>query len=310
VKGGMARRMVRLYPRTWRDRYGEEFLAMLEESPASVRDFLDVAFGALDAWLRPQVASERRLVMVERMRGSVLLVLWAWAFLVVAGVGFRKMTEYEDFVRAARDNAAVGVAFYAVVIGAVLALAAVVVGGTPVAFAALWKALAEGRKGVPLLFCVPLLSLTGFVGYALVLVRVVYPALGHIAVHDPVNVALFLSLVGAFLLAALASTWAVSAAVRCSEVGRRPLRFALYSATVAAFAMAVVLLGTAVWGLALRAQAPALYAGNDGLLSTPTYATWLAIVVVMAASTAVALGATVRGLRALRPENSVERPAS
>jgi hypothetical protein len=31
---------------------------------------------------------------------------------------------------------------------------------------------------------------------------------------------------------------------------------------------------------------------------------------VMAASTAVALGATVRGLRALRPENSVERPAS
>lgn len=310
MKGETSRRLVRLYPQAWRERYGEEFLALLEERPASVKDLLDVARGALDAWLRPQVVSERKMVVVERMRGSVLVVLWAWAFLVVAGVGFQKMTEYEDFVRAARDNVAVGVAFYAVVIGAVLALAAVVVGGAPVAFAALRKALAEGRKDVPLMFCVPPLCLAAFVGYALLLVGVIYPALGRPAVHDPVNVALFLSLVGAFLLAAGASVGAVSAAVRRSEVGGRTIRFALYPVTVAAAAMVVVLVGTAVWGMALRVQAPALFAGDEGILSTPTYATWLAIVAVMAASTAVALAAAVRGLRARRPPGHPERPTS
>jgi hypothetical protein len=290
--------LVRLYPRAWRERYEEEFVAMLEQGHVSIRDLFDVALGAVDAWLRPQVVYEGRLVMVARMRGSVLAVLWAWAGVVVAGVGFRKLTEYDDFVRAARDNALVGVAFDAVVVGAFVALAAVTVGGAPIAYAALRRALAEGRKDVPLLLCTPPLFGAGFVAYVLVLVKVIYPALGPIAVHGTVNVALFLSLVGAFLLAALASAGAVTAAVGRVEVGGRILRFALYPATVAATAMAVVLVGTTVWGVTLRAQAPALFSGDDGILATPTYVTWLAIVAVMTVSTAIAVIASISGLRA------------
>jgi hypothetical protein len=303
VKGRMARRLIRLYPRAWRDRYYEEFMALLVERPASVGDLFDVASGALDAWLRPQVSTERRTVVGERMRGSVLLVLWAWAFLVAAGVGFRKMTEYEDFVRAARDSVVVGVSFYAVVVGAVLALVAVVVGGSPVAFAAVRKAMRVGRGDVLLLFCVPLLSLAGFVGYVLVITKVVSPFLGGLAIHGVANVVLFLSLVGAFLLACIASVAAVSVAVRRSGVEGRVLRFALYPAAVVALAMVVVLSG------ALREQDPALFAGDDGILATPTYATWLVIIVVMAASTAVALVAAARGLLARRrPLGHPERP--
>jgi hypothetical protein len=294
----LVRWLVRLYPRAWRGRYEEEFVAMLEQGRLSVRDLFDVALGAADAWLRPQVLYEGGLVMVARMRGSVLAVLWAWAGLVVAGVGFRKLTEYDDFVRAARDYMLVGVAFHAVVVGAVVALAAVTVGGLPVGHAALRKSLAEGRKDVPLLLCVPLICGAGFVGYTLVLVKVIYPALGRIALHGTVNVALFLSLVGAFLLAALASAGAVTAAVRRVEIGGRTLRFALYPAAVAAAAMAVVLAGTTVWGLGLLAQAPALFSGDEGILATPTYATWLVIVAVMVVSTVVAVVASIRGLRA------------
>jgi hypothetical protein len=294
---GLAGRLVRLYPRAWRERYEEEFVAMLEQGPVTIKDLFDVVFGAVDAWLRPQVVYEGRLVMVSRMRGSVLAVLWAWVGLVVAGVGFRKMTEYDDFVRAARDSALVGVTFDTVVVGAVVALAAVAVGGAPVAFAALRKALAERRKDV-LLLCMPLIFGAGFVGYILVLMKVIYPALGRVAVHGTVNVALFLSLVGAFSLAALASAWAVTAAVRRVEVGGRTLRFALYPAAVAAAGMAVVLVGTTVWGVTLRATAPTLFSGDDGILATPTYVTWLAIVAVMAVSTAVAVVASICGLRA------------
>jgi hypothetical protein len=265
----------------------------------SIRDLFDVALGVVDAWLRPQVIYGGRLVMVARMRGAVLAVLWAWASLVVAGVGFRKLTEYHGFVRVARDDMLVGVAFDVVVVGAVVALAAVTVGGVPVAYAALRESLVEGRKDVPLLLCVPLLSGAGFVGYVLVLMKVIYPALGRTAaVHGTVNVALFLSLVGAFMLAALASAWAVTAAVGRIEVGSRILRFAIYAAAVAAVAMTVVLVGTTVWGLGLLAQAPGLFSADEGILATFTYATWLVIVVVMAVSTAVALVASIRGLRA------------
>lgn len=45
--------MLNLYPCDWRARYGDEFGAMLDEHEASVSDLLDIAFGALDAHLRP-----------------------------------------------------------------------------------------------------------------------------------------------------------------------------------------------------------------------------------------------------------------
>lgn len=300
MRKGMTRWLVRFYPRGWRERYEEEFLAMLEQRPASVWDLFNVALGVLDARLRPQVVTERS-IMVERMRRSVLAVLWAWVGLVVAGVGFQKMTEYEDFARAARENALVGGAFDAVVIGAVVALAAIFVGGVPIAFAAARGALTEGRRDVALLLCVPVLSLAVFVGYTLVIVRGIDPALERIAPGEAMKVPLLLSLALVFVLAAVASAGAVSAAVRRSEIGALPIRFAVYPAAAASAAMVVVLVGTAVWGLALRAQAPALFAGDEGIASASTSGTWMVIVAVMAVSTGVAVVAAVRGLLARRP---------
>lgn len=43
----LARMLVRLYPRWWRQRYGEEFTALLEEQPLRLRSVLDVLRGAL-----------------------------------------------------------------------------------------------------------------------------------------------------------------------------------------------------------------------------------------------------------------------
>jgi hypothetical protein len=47
--------LLRLYPRAWRDRYGDELLALLEEHPATLVDTFDLIRGALDARLHPQV---------------------------------------------------------------------------------------------------------------------------------------------------------------------------------------------------------------------------------------------------------------
>jgi hypothetical protein len=48
-------RLIRLYPRAWRDRYEDEFLALLEERPPKIGDTVDIVRGALDAHLQPRM---------------------------------------------------------------------------------------------------------------------------------------------------------------------------------------------------------------------------------------------------------------
>lgn len=47
--------LLRLYPAAWRERYEEEFLALLEARPPTLGDRFDVVRGAIDARLHPQV---------------------------------------------------------------------------------------------------------------------------------------------------------------------------------------------------------------------------------------------------------------
>lgn len=47
--------LLRLYPARWRERYGEEFRAVLADQRASLGLFFDVLGGAVDAHLHPQI---------------------------------------------------------------------------------------------------------------------------------------------------------------------------------------------------------------------------------------------------------------
>ena len=47
--------LVRLYPRTWRDRYEVEFLGVLASRTPSLRDRFDIVRGAMDARLHPEL---------------------------------------------------------------------------------------------------------------------------------------------------------------------------------------------------------------------------------------------------------------
>lgn len=81
-------RLLRLYPAVWRDRYGAEFEALLADRPPGLRDRLDIARGALDARLRPQLsrADEGRArrpwhpaVVAAAVLGGVLFIAASWA---------------------------------------------------------------------------------------------------------------------------------------------------------------------------------------------------------------------------------------
>ena len=46
--------LLRLYPAAWRERYADEFSALLGERPLGPRDLVDIALSAVDARLRPR----------------------------------------------------------------------------------------------------------------------------------------------------------------------------------------------------------------------------------------------------------------
>lgn len=68
-----ARRLLRLYPRAWRERFGEEFLETAGPGALGFQQVIDIVSGAIDAWLSADVrrASGRRLAPSEG--GSVML---------------------------------------------------------------------------------------------------------------------------------------------------------------------------------------------------------------------------------------------
>jgi hypothetical protein len=288
----LATALLRLYPRAWRERYGGELLAWTEEGGLGPLRALDLARGALDARLHPEVLEEGVIRMRERLRRSVLGVLGGYAIFVVAGFGYQKLTEYEDFTDAARQHAALGVAFRAVVVAALVALAAVAVAGAPIALAMVRQALA-GRRELrwPLaLVTLALLWLGG--GVVALALRA-----GSSPAPAPMTGTGGLLLWSAnFILPAALGCGAAMVAVRRTELAVPVLRFASLAVAVAAAAMLVMLIATVVWGVVLRSAEPALFHADEGLRATSTAASWVAIVVLMAAATALAVGSTARGL--------------
>jgi Rieske Fe-S protein len=59
----VALRLLRLYPRPWRDRYEAEVRSLLRERRVRAYDLLDLLRGALDAQLHPQLAPRLQLAM-------------------------------------------------------------------------------------------------------------------------------------------------------------------------------------------------------------------------------------------------------
>src|SRR5690348_1403763 len=133
--------LLRLYPAAWRDRYGDEFAALLDDCPSSLALVLDVLLGALDARLRCAALSRKVLDMIARLRSAAIAVFCAYIAFVVAGMGYQKLSEYEDFTAAGQAHPIIGLAHTLIAVVAGVALLAVLAGGLPLAFAALRFAL-------------------------------------------------------------------------------------------------------------------------------------------------------------------------
>jgi hypothetical protein len=296
--------LLRLYPRIWRARYEEELLAVLESCPLSFPDTIDMLLGAIDAHLHPYLGArgmllqERIILMLRTLRRSLITLFCAYIGFVLAGMAFQKLTEYDDFVAAARAHSLVGTSFTLVVIGSVLALLAILVGGLPIAFAVVKDALATKRIGRLLLLAVPLLAFAALLGTIQVL--------GHTAASQlpkPVGAIIFF---GGLLVLAIVSAASVCIAVTRSTISDALLRFAIFPSAIATISMLCMLLATIFWGVSLQNAVPQLFAGNDGIMGSSTSGTWLGIIAAMIISTVAAVVSLLRGITARSAQYSIE----
>jgi hypothetical protein len=307
--------LLRLYPRRWRERYGDEFLAMLEQQPVTASVVLDVALGALDAHLRAHLSpvgntvGARALQRLHALRTTALTIFCAYITFVVAGLAFYGMVDDSAFVSAMDAHTPLRVCWLIMEAGAAMSLAAVVAGGLPIGLATLAFALVHKRRDILRLLAVPVLALVvqaAFFGVLAAAYQHVLPLPLPVAnvgtgqsprSGNDLLVAMNDML---FLIGAIASTAAVAAAIMRSQIGMQrfrafgvrivvePYRFALLPATVAALAMAATVGGVIGWGIVAHQVAP--HAFTLGILLT-----WLAIIGAMALVTLVTAIGVARG---------------
>ncbi len=296
----LVRGLLRLYPAGWRARFADEFAAVLVAVLADggagrrggrPRVVRDVVVGAVDAHVHRSFAPERKPVP-DRVRTSAQVAFCAFAVFCLAGVGFEKMTEDLRFQAATRAHATLGWSFDVVLYGAIAAAVCVVAGSLPVLLGIARQALA-GRRDLRRLLAIPPAAVIGWIALVLAVTRV-----DHSRQHSLINVVAFIGVVATFAIVAAVSAGALVVATRRADLPATVKRVQWLPMTGLSTAMLAVTAGDLVWGLTLRAQAPALFHSDNGLLATALPATWLITLAVMALASAVAVAATARAIGA------------
>ena len=311
--------LLRLYPTAWRARYGDEFAALLDDCPLTFFSLLDVLLGALDAHIAPLDTSGRILRMLHRPRRTAIVVFCAYIAFVLAGMSYQQ--SIEDDLRALNGpHPDISLAYHVVLFVAPLSLLAILVGGTPIGLVAILRALRHRRWDILALFAVPPISLAVWLGLTWALPNVIVraqPDVQHVgvatSVNHPLSLALLIAWGGVFVLAAFASTAAVSIAVSRSDLPPTLYRFALGPATAATVTMLVMLGAVVTWGLLVRAEFPAYMFQRNGPGPTGLVAeslTWLVQVGVMAAATLAAAVALIRAYRSPSGPTGAAAPAA
>jgi hypothetical protein len=306
------RKLLLIQPPAFRHEYGLSIRQVFRQtcldayyangSPGVVRLWLpacgDVLLGALAEYSLLIVGTLKGSPLMVQYRRSASLIFAAFIAFVIAGIGFQKSGEYIMQSSLPDTYPLLAVSYNAVMVGAVVALLAVLVGGVPIALVALRYAVAHRRGDILARFAVPPVALLVIIAGGFVVLS--YNIGGNTAatIHTPARFAAIGGLAVLFILGAVASTYAVLDAIARAEIPEEILRFALIPGVVATVAMVVMVLAHLLWSFILWRNAPDIFWGDDGLLATSTLVGTIVQVAVMVVATLVAIRALAQGFAA------------
>lgn len=290
----MTKRLLSLYPEAWRERYGEEMSALLDDAPPSLTASLDLLCGALTAHLRPLVTPAPSV----RARGTIAYVLGCFIVFCFFGSGFAKTTENYDYIE--HLHPLLGVSHSVILIGAIAAAGALALAAAPLVVVSLAAARRTREPGLIKLIAVPPAAIALFAGSVglLVLWLNSHHHLAGVGGWLLLGLCALCGAVGGF------ACWAAPRAImRRIEVPRGVFALSVPAVGLVALCMLVVALASGVFLIGIVSKVPEVGASGNGPGQLINVTTSVAIqFAAMLALSAVAAASAVRGLRSVRAQ--------
>jgi hypothetical protein len=253
--------LLRWYPQTWRDRYGDELVALMEdelgERPPTLKFKMSMAWAGLRERAHGTGLIGEQHSPIERTRAGTLLVLCSWTAFVVAGISFSKTSEHFAQAVPVASRSLAQDAFNMVVTFGLLGSALVVLGGLA-ALPAFVRFIRGGGwptlRGHLLRACL----LTAVTGVALIPLGAWAHHLNQHQRNGGDGVYSTAIVAWAVLVAATLAQWTVAAvaAGRRIDVARRLLRLEAGLAVAVTGAMLAITTAAALWWAAIALHAP------------------------------------------------------
>ena len=150
----LARCLITLYPASWRERYADEMLLILEEVPPTLITLFNLVISLIDASLHCNIVQERNPHMLQKIRtnelviyGATIIFFLSWSITMTHTIAYKMYVfntmHYQPSLLLMHLMTSI---FY-------LLLAFILLGGLPILLAACWKAL-RTRNFRGLLLCI------------------------------------------------------------------------------------------------------------------------------------------------------------
>ena len=277
MRAPLARAALALYPPSWRARYGDEVLALLDDSGGGPAAGASLAWHALPAWIRPPLHDRS-----DRMRASLATALMSWSMLTGLGLVFAQLTQLQGVNAPGHPELRWAYAVFDVT----LAISALVagLGGLPLWLLMLRRARREQRTRDAVYLLLPVIAPVAYLAALIVTIRLVGSANG-------VSQGWFGVVTLAGFAAAAAAAAGPGLALRRLQPRGPALRLAAVAAGLSAAIMAVAAVAIVVAVTSLNLWARNFAGYHDGTVS----GIYLALVVTAATVTTVS---AARGTRA------------
>jgi hypothetical protein len=267
VTESLIRVLLRLYPRAWRARYGDELAGLILQASAgrgpSVRLSTNVALAGVRERLRAIGLLGNDLTPGDRIQSGVLLVLWAWMLFALGGIGVQKAAEHWTAAvpasQAGVREVAFGVLVVAAAIGSVLVLAGIAYGAS--VFVPVLRAGGWGHIRRPIYRASAITALTA-IGLLTLSIWAHHLTVEHRNGHAPAFSAAVL--IWALLFAGCLFAWAAAAVSAFRYLNLKPRLLAIETRIAAAVTatMATMTIASAIWWAAIAHSAPWFFSGT------------------------------------------------
>ena len=302
----MSRSMLRWYPASWRDRYGAELDAMIEDSLEGEQPTMHFRWSIMRAGLSERLRGAGLIGDTAppsgRIRGGAFTVLCGWLLFVIPGIVFAKLSEHWEAVTPRSSQHLPAISFNLVQVLAGLCVVAVLLGMTSV-LPAFVRFVKDG--GWPAIRRQVRWAAVATVAMVAVSVTIVIWA-HHLPAHLRNGGSAPYKLLGVawmLLFAATLFTWSTAAiaATRRLTLGTRQLKVAGSLAIAVALSMPIMTAAAAIWWGSIAAAAPWFFSGAPtGSPSSPWVASLLGALIVMTLASVVGVFGLVRVARSWR----------